>query len=88
MVHVTRLMIISRCALKCHMMRECQNKGLLPDISLIDSFSLPVFLSQLEGIKPYAWLPGEGRIGVLFLKVDCRSLILQRTHRNLVCGKG
>lgn len=51
MMPINKLKIICLYVLKYRMARECQNKGLLSDISLIDSFTLQVFLFGLEGIN-------------------------------------
>lgn len=45
-MHINKLKIVCLYVLKYHVTCECQNRGVLPDISLIDSFSLPAFLYQ------------------------------------------
>lgn len=56
---------------------ECENKGVLSDTLLVDSFSLLLFLSGLAEIKHRAWLPGEGRISVC-LEVNYSSPFFQK----------
>lgn len=50
-MNINNLKFIYLCALKYPMTCECQNKGILSDISLIDSFSLLLFLSAFWEMK-------------------------------------
>lgn len=50
-MNINNLKFLCLFALKYYMTCECQNKGVLSDISLIVSFSLLLFLSALGEIK-------------------------------------